>query len=325
MKRTVVGLFFIMALLLLATGLMLVSLAVANPLPAPPILEIYIRSDGSVDPSTVPIQRVGNIYTFKSNLTNSTIEVQRDNVVIDGAGFTLQGNGAYWNTGIALTNRSNVIIKNIDIRNYVWSISLTASSNILIYHNNMLTAWNILLDSSANNQIIGNTVTGQDSGYGYCITIDNDASNNLMVANNFSDAGRAVTIFGKNNTFYKNNFVGNSNNVVGWVEDEEANSWDNGTSGNFWSDYRGIDADGDGVGDTPYAIGFNESPDRYPLMAPFDIDSLSIELPEWASAPASAGPSTSEPFPTALVATASVAIFALVGGGLLVYFKKRHY
>ena len=57
-------------------------------------------------------------------------------------------------------------------------------------------------------------------------------------------------------------------------------------------DYTGADNNWDGIGDVPFTIkgtrwdneaggvveaGFSQ--DRYPLMVPFDIDSVSIELP----------------------------------------------
>ena len=45
------------------------------------------------------------------------------------------------------------------------------------------------------------------------------------------------------------------------------NAWDDGRQGNYWSDYHGADVDGDGLGDTPYAI-LSLGLDRHPLMAP---------------------------------------------------------
>jgi hypothetical protein len=87
------------------------------------------------------------------------------------------------------------------------------------------------------------------------------------------------------------------------------NSWDNGGEGNYWSNYTGTDANGDGVGDTPYVIG-DSNIDNSPLMAPVDIDTKTV-------------PSAPEPFTAALVA-ASIVSIAVVGSGLLVYFKKRH-
>jgi hypothetical protein len=85
-------------------------------------------------------------------------------------------------------------------------------------------------------------------------------------------------------TLYHNNFIGNRYQVSTILSEYPAQYFDNGAEGNYWSDYHGKDADGDGIGDTPYVIDANRS-DRYPLMAPFDIDSMTLELPEWASPP----------------------------------------
>jgi hypothetical protein len=43
------------------------------------------------------------------------------------------------------------------------------------------------------------------------------------------------------------------------------NIWDDGSIGNYWSDYDGRDDNGDGVGDSPYIIDENNR-DKYPLI-----------------------------------------------------------
>jgi len=114
-----------------------INIADANffPTPPPPPTRIHITRDGNIEPSTVPIQRIGNVYTFTDNLHNFRIEVQRDNIVIDGAGFTIDRVQAYTayaviyhnDTGITLSGRSNVTIKNININQFGVGIKMNQS------------------------------------------------------------------------------------------------------------------------------------------------------------------------------------------------------
>ncbi|MEJ2242892.1 MAG: NosD domain-containing protein, partial [Candidatus Bathyarchaeota archaeon] len=70
------------------------------------------------------------------------------------------------------------------------------------------------------------------------------------------------------NLFYNNSFDNNQNVQITSTNYTEA--WDNGTIGNYWSNYNGTDNNGDGTGDTPYIIDENNQ-DNYPLMEPAEI------------------------------------------------------
>ncbi|MCZ2808111.1 MAG: hypothetical protein O2V44_02005, partial [Candidatus Bathyarchaeota archaeon] len=95
---------------------------------------IYIKSDGNIEPPTASIQRLGNTYIFNDNI-NDSIVIQKDHIVVDGAGYTLRGAGN--RTGIYLTGRSNVTIKNIEIKAFDYDIELYYSSNNTVSGNNM--------------------------------------------------------------------------------------------------------------------------------------------------------------------------------------------
>ena len=82
--------FLVLISLLIISFILVVSNA--QPVKVQSSNAIYIRQDGSVDPSTVPIQRSGDIYTLTGNIAGN-ITVQKYNIVIDGAGYTLQGPG----------------------------------------------------------------------------------------------------------------------------------------------------------------------------------------------------------------------------------------
>ena len=63
--------------------------------------------------------------------------------------------------------------------------------------------------------------------------------------------------------------VGNSliDNGQNGYDGGENNHWDDGEQGNYWSDHDGVDADGDGTGDTAYPIPRNGE-DQYPITTP---------------------------------------------------------
>jgi len=122
---------------------------------------IYIRADGSVDPDTAPISTADNTtYTFTDNIYDSIV-VKRDNIVIDGAGHTIRGTGS--GRGIYLSYRSNVTIRNIEIKGFDTGIWLHYSSNNTIPGNNITNnSFGIVLGYSTNNRISENNITVND-------------------------------------------------------------------------------------------------------------------------------------------------------------------
>jgi len=209
---------------------------------------IYIRADGSVYPDTAPISSADNVtYTLTDNIvgnvpsSSSTIIIERDNIVVDGAGFTVQGTGASFSKGIDLTGRSNVTITNIQIREFDYGvylyfssgnsvsgnnitanrkgISLGASSNNSICENNVTNngRCGIYLYQSSNNTISGNSIiaNGVDGG----VVLDGSRCNIISANNITNNGGWGIELarwagYSDNNTISGNNVANNNNGIM---------------------------------------------------------------------------------------------------------------
>lgn len=147
MKKTALTVTVTLLLLLSVTGVQLIQLSSANffPAPGPDLPRIYIRGNGNVEPETASIVRSGNIYKLTDNIIMQTIVIQRDNIVLDGSGFLIEGNKSWmghtshWgdagNNGIIITGQNQVNITNLNIEGFTTGIRISGSSNINIFGN----------------------------------------------------------------------------------------------------------------------------------------------------------------------------------------------
>jgi len=129
-----------------------------NVQPAKASETIYIRADGSVDPLTALIQRDGDVYTFTDNIYDYIV-VERSNIIIDGAGYTLQGSGV--GDGFYLSGINNVTIKRTNIERFGAGFNIYNSYYNIISGNNITNNWRgIYLYSSSNNTLRNNSMSG---------------------------------------------------------------------------------------------------------------------------------------------------------------------
>ena len=271
----------------------------------------------------------GTLEIIGSNQTiaNNTIE---DNLKIQGSFnqiFANNINSTYYFSGIHLNGFNNVIAKNS------FSTMTMESSNSNVISENAfarLSGSNCSHNIIAKNQVAGNGKIND----GILVMF---SSNNTFSANIISNCeyGLRISSDTTQTSAYLNNFYHNYEQHI-ICSNLTQNRFDNGIKGNYYDNYKGTDGNGDGVGDSPYTIQeihWDEElqkevtvvyfQDNLPLMAPFDIDSVNIQLPDWASSLSnpSPGPQISESFPVVpIVAASAVVIMAIAGW--LVYSKK---
>jgi parallel beta-helix repeat protein len=187
-------------LISIVAGVQLIYFAHANffPDPGPDLPRIYITRDGNVDPATAPIERTGNFYKLTGNIILQTIEIQRDNIVLDGSYYLIQGNKSWmgtaprWgdagNNGIIMAGRNNVTITRLIIEKCTAGIRISNSSQISVYRN--------MFTNETAAMYTPKGVAIQDSSL---VQIEN---------NSFTNAGSAIVCNGTNNTIKGNTIAG---------------------------------------------------------------------------------------------------------------------
>jgi len=272
-KATLTKFLVVVALLMTAILVQSIDLVKADPMP-PGSPSVIIESDGSINPSTASINKTGNLYTVTNDLINYSLVIECSNITLDGAGHALQGQGFFeWSDyvlidPVGLTIEANgVTVKNMNIHGYAEHSIEARGSQIVITKN---TVENIWLLGNYNN-VTGNICGSICLGNIFEEQAGNHSAYNLVIGNNLS----CLSIDSGYNSVYLNNFFTAKYVIPIWFDASfQGNVFDNGSVGNYYSNYEGTDGNGDGIGDTPYVTRVNAAEYytfNYPLMKPVDI------------------------------------------------------
>jgi len=211
-------------------------------------------------------------YTHEINASNTIngkpvlYVMSKDNITIDSAN----------NSGfIGVINSNNITVRNLAISNSYQGILLAYTDysnieNVTLTDNHHGVYLDNSDDNSINNNFIDNSTFGislQESDGNHIFANEIRNSSSIYLTSIYNTSIRLDSSSG--NLVYHNNLINNSG-PTGY-DNDGSNLWDNGSEGNYWSDYTGPDSNSDGIGDTPYGISGSSVSDRYPLMAPYWI------------------------------------------------------
>ncbi|MFQ6060972.1 MAG: NosD domain-containing protein, partial [Thermoplasmata archaeon] len=199
----------------------------------------------------------------------------------------------YGNMGVVLATGNNTVFESTISHNRYhgllissWGRETNEIRNSTIVHNGLsgifanMTGSATLIENStiSNNKrsglsiytgraghfIIRNNVISFNQHHGMDLSFDTrfDITCNGVFAND--KHGIRLSFHTSNASIHHNNVI---SNVIQASDDGNSSIWDDGSEGNYWSDYEGNDTDGDGIGDEPYVID-EDSQDNFPFMDP---------------------------------------------------------
>ena len=202
---------------------------------------IYIRADGSIEGTTAILTNDSRTYTLTNNI-NDSIVIQRDNVVVDGVGYTLQGNGS--GTGMHTNFADNVTMKNMNIKGFYTGVYLDHCSGNYLYANNISnniigielfqSSSNIVSENNVINHNVALSIWGGGSTYnlilGNNVTSSNregfriQASYNYILENRIADTKYGIDLYSGRNNLYGNDIINNTYGIRLGVEPSRASN-----------------------------------------------------------------------------------------------------
>ncbi|MHC4509021.1 MAG: right-handed parallel beta-helix repeat-containing protein [Planctomycetota bacterium] len=139
----------------------------------------YIPSDTSIG----TWDSVNRVYTLTTDVSEA-IQIDEDNLTLDGAGHTVTGPGT--GHGVNLSGRTGVTLKGLTVQGFSNGISLFNSSSNTLSGNSVQSHYyaGIYLRDSSTNTLTANTVNSNTWGIYLYESNDNTVTDNTVESNN---------------------------------------------------------------------------------------------------------------------------------------------
>jgi parallel beta-helix repeat protein len=209
MTRNALILLTLLMFLVAETQFTSISSANFFPDPGPDLPRIYIRSNGNIEPATVPIERTGNIYKLTGNIILYTIEIQRDNIVLDGAGHSILGNSSRFkyddgNNGVIVAGHNNINITRLSFEQGDTGVRISKSSNINIVGNTFSNGINTGVSLQDSTHILIEDNDFIDTGGNDHHSVSCSGSKNIIRNNRLIGSVRGIDLEGQSNVISDN-------------------------------------------------------------------------------------------------------------------------